>query len=140
MRKYRGLTKDGTWVYGWYVERFTADTDYQDTTAHIEWIDNKNELRIEQVIPETVGQFTGLCDDKEREVYEHDQYRGKRTGTIYTVVFRDDGYALVYDSKSPPIKERYECGLYYALNSLDLEYISNIHSKPDLMEKSNGQM
>jgi len=61
MRPYRGKTKEGKWVYGWYIFS-TIDEIIQ------------NGLRYE-VIPETVGQF--VCKDKNgKGVFEGDNATG----------------------------------------------------------------
>ena len=63
MRQYRGKRIDnGEWVYGWYTERFTPDTDWQTLMPHIALVDKQNELQVHQVHPDTVGQSTGKDD------------------------------------------------------------------------------
>ena len=57
--KFRGKTKTGQWVFG-YLHKDSEGT-YILT-----------EEDVYDVIPETVGQFTGLHDKNETEVYEGD--------------------------------------------------------------------
>jgi len=67
MRKYRGLTKEGELVYGWYFT-FQGCKDGQEFTQHlIGDLENHDE-----VIPETVVQFTGRKDKNKKEVYDKD--------------------------------------------------------------------
>lgn len=77
-----------------------------------------------EVHPESVGQSTGLKETWEGkvEIYEKDKFKGKESGTIYTVVFKDGEYTLVYDHPTLG-KEHLYCSLRYALNNSDIEMI-----------------
>jgi len=69
MRSYKFRGRDfysGVWRYGYLTEynTFSASILWQDTITG-----NKH---TSQVVPSSVGQFTGVCDDRNKEIYEGD--------------------------------------------------------------------
>ena len=126
MRPYRGKTKEGELVKGWYCKwgrrHYIFDPKHcmQFLGCFI------------QVIPETVGQFTGRKDKNGKEIYEGDIVKNER-GEIGEIIFANGAFVSKY---LPPdnwdAMEPYD-GL------LDRqEVIGNIH-QPELIEdKDNG--
>ena len=123
-RLYRGLTKDGKWVYGWYVK-----TDFAHYIVPAEYAVNWKVFV--EVIPETVGQSTG-------KYWEGDIYKAEyRCSICYDnephilrglIEYREEdgmwsfdyghGSMYLYDEKLSLIKK-----------------LGTIHENPELLEE-----
>ena len=84
-----------------------------------------------EVIPETVGQYTGLTDKNGKEIFEGDIVKGKDNSEKSVKVcgyvdFMNGSYVVAGD-----LITRYRWIDY------DLEVIGNIHDTPELLEASD---
>ncbi len=113
--KFRGLRMDGKgWVYGFYIERHGISEILQPSGTT-------------PVIPETVGQFTGLLDKNGKEIFEGDvlyhDVQGKRV--VYYPFAKDVASFGLHH-----IEKGFKSTLQDA--SVLYEVISNIHEKSDI--------
>lgn len=133
--KFRGKRADnGKWIYGDAVT--TETTEEQPSKVEIrEW--NRYLECPEEVIPDTIGQFTGLYDENGEEIYEGDiverfqpmpHYRNGvyfDGNAIYGVVrYIDAGFYILSD------KQAYELS-----RNFDMWVQGNIHDNPELLNK-----
>ena len=128
---FRGKTLDkGEWVYGNLI---TDDNDvYILTQENLSrgidiggWIDGVQSC---EVIPETVGQYTGLRDKNGERIFEGDII--KSIAAWYVVEFENGGYGLSPFGKGKliPIMG------HWNFNGNEVEVIGNIHDNPELLE------
>lgn len=110
--KFRGLKVNGNgWVYGYYFGGYGwADFIIEDAGF---------EHRV-QVIPESVGQFTGLTDKNGKEIYEGDVVKG----VLYTTGIELDINKDVRFSGGVFTVEK-----VYIDKIAKIEIIGNIHEK-----------
>ena len=127
---------DGKWIEGFYsAEEYNP---YSGEVEHIPRIQIIGKCVSLGVIPETVGQYTGLTDKNGVRIFEGDivRYAERRLGgedvsVAFPVTFDEGGF----------------CAHHYFLNNWlrnglggntkleDIEVIGNIHDNPELLQK-----
>lgn len=136
---FRGKRVDnGEWVYGDLIKHYENQRIFiaYDQLFYTYADCGINKLvteRFYEVKAETIGQFIGLTDKHEVEIYE---------GDILATEKRDVMFIIIWD--------RFSCGFKFKDNfdgcllNIDLkalrkiEVIGNIHDNPDLLEKGDN--
>jgi len=143
--KFRGITFKGDFVYGdlnndrsgglsfnekrWIRNNLTENSSednitayWQQTTKRISWRDGAAYCNA-PVKPETIGQFTGLCDKNGKEIYEGDIANISRLKN-QLVIYKDCKFGTQNGSS------------FYCLGNWDrkFEVIGNIHENPELLK------
>ena len=88
-----------------------------------------------EVIPETVGQFTGLTDKNGTKIFEGDIVRAvlPKSNAIPEFVWPDMVVGFSEGAFSA-MRGRYCTPLYSFAPAVELEVIGNIHENPELLE------
>lgn len=122
---------DNKWVEGFYVhanKAYGEDIDRHFIIEHGEFeYDNYDAW---EVYPETVGQYTGLCD-KNGKIFEGDIFEWGYAGV------KEFRYAIVYDAELASFVGERHFG-FVSLNGVDIEVIGNVYDNPELLEVDNG--
>lgn len=121
---FRGKTKHGgEWVYGGVCCSAGNTIIVSFSERILTTIEGK------RVLPETVGQYTGLTDKNGNKIFE---------GDIVKMLFRDDICEInpiIWSSYDFRYKIKSEDGVSYSFdNTAIFEVIGNIHDNPELLK------
>lgn len=113
---FRGKTEKGEWVYGDLLHPDNCGNGYsiEDFT--------KDKNNCFDIIPETVGQYTGLTDKNGKKIFEGDIVKG----TFYGFPMPIENYVFV-------IGWQEDAAGYKANYFENVEVIGNIHDNPELI-------
>lgn len=129
---FRGKKYNGEWVHGYYVQ---ANNSWHGHGKHKEWVvcsacANGGWFALQEkhaVIPETVGQYTGLLDKNGRKIFEGDAVWFSDEKERGVVCFDEIGacFSVRFDTFDANFDHLY---------SNELEIIGNVYDNPELME------
>lgn len=127
--KFRGKRIDGDWVHGWSLGPnliIPLDAKYTATSIGLVVHDKF------EVLPESVGQWTGLADRHGKEIFEGDVIRFTRnTGPIYKPTISSDVCVVrwVEEKSSFRLCYRTQQQKFHSAYSDKYEIIGNTHDK-----------
>jgi uncharacterized phage protein (TIGR01671 family) len=130
----------GEWVHGkpilsdGYFFIVPDDYSFQETTENSMGIFYLISKKYFEVIPETVGEFTGMRDGKDKKIYEGDILHEKSEKKNYLVVYCnvDACFYLVESINWNPVQARSRP--LGRRNTYYIKVIGNIHDNPELLE------
>lgn len=128
---FRGKRVDnGKWITGYYFH-------YETCHEHFIITDMSYDMPVmEQVIPETVGQYTGLTDKNGKKIFEGDIIAIDEDSIYYhTAAGPVRTYKGMWVSFYLPDAHGRDCyDELYRINS-EREVIGNIHDNPELLQE-----
>ena len=127
----------GFWVYGYYVK---AKYHWHKYGIHEDFIivscfQNGGYFNVCQrysVIPETVGQYTGLSDKNGTRIFEGDICKNIKTGKIVSVRWHGTFAGYCWSKKRDRNEYLYDFGELFRVNDY-YEVIGNIFDNPELV-------
>lgn len=124
---FRGKRVDnGEWIEGFYGHSGDKTYIIFDNGFAIAY------FRMKEVIPETVGQYTGLTDKNGKKIFEGDILVFCKGATYpYKIEWDGMGWKL-YRSGGKRIKEAFECNEIHYVNISKV--IGNVYDNPELLE------
>ena len=115
------------WIYGWYFH-----TPELSLNQH-NMLNADDQLDVKSVIPETVGQYTGLTDKNGTKIFEGDVVSGHlddlfpEDETRYKVIWDDYGWHIRNSTDTDTFEQGWARQYF--------EVIGNIHDNPELIDK-----
>ena len=117
---FRGKAFNGEWEYG--VPVFSGLNNELAFMKQMHSYDH-------QVIPETVGQYTGLTDKNGKKIFEDDILKNIESNGIVAICYSGCSYCYSHNGTIYGIDDS-ETGL----KTNEWEVIGNIHDNPELLE------
>lgn len=140
---FRGKTPAGRWVYGDHIkDRIETDGNPHEHIM-IRFFDVFEEeyfVNYEFIIPETIGQYTGLKDKNGKMIFDGDILRSVHfesidgTNYLYHIVEWSDRLSCWYMKNThSKTKDGHAQAWVYFKNATMPEIIGNIHDNPELI-------
>lgn len=126
---FRGKTEDGKWVEGYFIN---TEILSPSSFKMVEKYGIITEKDIYQVIPETIGQYTGLIDKNGKKIFEGDIIKHYKYRFKYKIAFNNGTFGTVYNDIGEV------CSFSdseYVDDAKEYEVISNIHDNPELLKE-----
>lgn len=127
--KFRGKRLDnGEWVYGSLLMLESQEKSLEPLHCYIFSLDKG----CHRVIPDTVGQFTGLHDKNGKEIYEGDI----ALATLKFFNINDKKCKIIFHNGSFGVQYGFSTDYFKPFSAWDvIEVIDNIYDNPELLKE-----
>ena len=127
--EFRGKQQYGKWVEGYYVKTtyFQREEEKHFIIKPIDVREGGLNAYEYEVIPETVGQYTGLKDKKDTKIFEGDIVKVKNCET-FIIKYQHNEFRFI------PICNGYTWLQAHEYKESDFEVIGNIYDNKELLE------
>ncbi len=112
---------NGEWVEGHLFQNLYGDYEIRECKIY----DNDFYIDDYVIIPETIGQYTGLTDKNGKKIFEGDIVKDCY-GEVELCYYHEEKYRLIFDA-THFIRE------LEVANGVECEVIGNIHDNPELI-------
>lgn len=135
--KFRAKRTNGEWVVGNFIHHFDFATCFKNKERYSIFLpkpENDNGgYWVEDIEPDTIGQFTGLYDAHGKRIYEGDILKWKADNCLYAVIFN---WGMFYASVEVCNKDIYGGFPLHTLagDEKDVEIVGNIYDNPELIK------
>lgn len=123
--------ESGEWVEGYLIKQDNPEYHCYIVVSFKAEQDNRHtdilECDIFEVVPETIGQYTGCCDKNGKKIFEGDILKF-RPGTYYPVVYDMDygAFGSCYFS---------DFDFLHKYDFKKIEVVGNIYDNPELLRR-----
>jgi uncharacterized phage protein (TIGR01671 family) len=126
---FRGKTKYGHWVEGYlFINAFGSVFIKKDEKTG----KNSHHEETNIVIPETVGQFTGLTDKNGKKIFEGDYIRDLISQVIGVIVFDNACFSIRITETTNILWDVSQLPALFEFNNV--EVVDNIFDNPELIK------
>ena len=139
--KFRARRKNGKWVVGNFINHFS--TYFKTEERHSIFLPKpENDYGgywVEDIDPETVGQFTGLVDKNGEWIYEGDIVEWEKDCLMYVVKFWQGMFYASVEECNEGILGGFPLHAFTKYEDRECKIVGNIYDNPELLKGGENE-